>query len=361
MTDVPHSDLAVSPGEYLCEVLAERGMTQAELSRRTGRPVQAINEIIKGNKAITSETALQLADAVGVPAHVWTGLEAEYRLVLARQTEEKRVTAEVKLLPQIPYADLVRIGMVRAVRGRSDRVRELHRFFGVSDLRYVKKVSTYCPAWRRSTKREASPYALATWLRAGEIRARAITCCQFDRDGLRAALPAVRSYTLSPPSEFLCELTTLLAGTGVALVLLPHFRKTYANGATFPACNRSVLLMSIRGKWADVFWFSLLHEIGHLVLHDKRRVFIEDGDDGQAQEEEANKFAAELFVPEVEYSSLLASSRLDTGSIAAFAKGIGIHPGIVVGRLQHDGHLPQNFHSLRQKYEWATRNMELAQ
>ena len=87
MTDAVHSDLAVSPGEYLAETLGECGMSQAGLSRLTGCPVQAIREIMRGRKAITPEIALLLADVVGVPAHVWTGLEAEYRLVLARQAE----------------------------------------------------------------------------------------------------------------------------------------------------------------------------------------------------------------------------------------------------------------------------------
>lgn len=78
------SDLPVPPGEYLLEVLQEQGLTQAELARRMGRPVQPINEIVRGKKAITAETALQLEQALDVPAHIWTGLEAEYRLVLAR-------------------------------------------------------------------------------------------------------------------------------------------------------------------------------------------------------------------------------------------------------------------------------------
>jgi HTH-type transcriptional regulator/antitoxin HigA len=79
-----YSDLPVPPGEYLLEVLREKGLTQAELARRMGRPLQPVNEIVKGKKAITAETALQMEAALGVPAHIWTGLEAEYRLTLAR-------------------------------------------------------------------------------------------------------------------------------------------------------------------------------------------------------------------------------------------------------------------------------------
>ncbi|MFC6619530.1 HigA family addiction module antitoxin [Deinococcus radiophilus] len=86
----PLTDWAIPPGEYLAEVLEDLNMTQADLSRRMGRPAQAINELIKGEKELTPETALQLAQVVGVPAHIWTGLENEYRLILARQTEQKK-------------------------------------------------------------------------------------------------------------------------------------------------------------------------------------------------------------------------------------------------------------------------------
>ena len=79
-----HSDMPIPPGEFLREHLEESGMSRAELARRLGRPRQAVNEIIRGKKAITAETALQLERVLSTPAHIWLGLELEYRLVLAR-------------------------------------------------------------------------------------------------------------------------------------------------------------------------------------------------------------------------------------------------------------------------------------
>ena len=54
------SDLPIPPGELLEEEIAAIGMTQQELAMRTGRPAQVINEIIRGKKAITHETAIEL-------------------------------------------------------------------------------------------------------------------------------------------------------------------------------------------------------------------------------------------------------------------------------------------------------------
>ena len=84
-----HSDMPIPPGEFLREHLDETGMSQAELARRLGRPRQAVNEIIRGKKAITAETALQLERVLSTPAHIWLGLELEYRLVLARNALAK--------------------------------------------------------------------------------------------------------------------------------------------------------------------------------------------------------------------------------------------------------------------------------
>jgi len=79
-----YPDVAIPPGEHLADTLRELEMSQSELARKMGRPVQAINQIVNGSKAITAETALQLEDATGVPAHVWVRLEADYQLVKAK-------------------------------------------------------------------------------------------------------------------------------------------------------------------------------------------------------------------------------------------------------------------------------------
>jgi HTH-type transcriptional regulator/antitoxin HigA len=77
-------DVAIPPGEALAEEIEARGLSQAELARRMGRPVQAVNEIVRGKKAITAATALDLEDALGVSALFWLRLEAAYQLNRAR-------------------------------------------------------------------------------------------------------------------------------------------------------------------------------------------------------------------------------------------------------------------------------------
>jgi len=80
-----HPGLAIPPGETLSEELEARGMSQRQLALQIGRPPQVINEICRGKKAITADTALALEAALdGISAEFWLRLQADYELAVAR-------------------------------------------------------------------------------------------------------------------------------------------------------------------------------------------------------------------------------------------------------------------------------------
>lgn len=346
------SDLPIPPGEYLVEVLEQRMMTQVDLARRMGRPPQAINEIVKAEKAITPETALQLEKVVGVPAHVWTGLEAEYQLALAQKHECETIQAEVPLLAELPYKELIELELVNKVRDPLDRIRELRRFFGVSSLRNLK---LFHAAFRVAKHKAASQLATAAWLRAGEVRATRLNAKQFDRGKLKASLSILRDLTKAKIEVAEPRLRDVLAACGVAFVSQRHFPKTYVNGATFwLSQNVAAMLITIRGAWADIFWFSIFHELGHILLHGKNEVFLEDQGDRDAKPEiEADEFASNSLIPAQAYRNFRAALDWSAPAITRFADEIGVAPGIVVGRLQHDQIIGYNqHHALRSKLVW---------
>lgn len=350
------SDLAIPPGEYLQEVIEELGMNQTELAERMGRPVQAINEIIRGEKAIMPETAIQLEDVTGVPSHIWNGLEADYRLILAKQKEKQRLESEASLVDEFPYSQIAKLGFLKKTRNPMEKVVELRRFFAVASLYNLETVDDYEPAFRRGKGGRASSYALIGWLRMAEIKARAIECPAFSASALKTVLPDIRAFTRKTPETFLPKLRELLAGCGVAFILQPHLPKTYAHGATFFLDEKAVLVMSIRGAWADIFWFSLFHEIGHILLHSKRQRFLEnDATDPalQKQENEADAFAREMLIPSKQLQKFVNEGIFSAQSIQTFADEIGIAPGIVTGFLRHNEHLPLSNHIHRIKYQWA--------
>lgn len=169
--------------------------------------------------------------------------------------------------------------------------------------------------------------------------------------------------TLQSPRQFQKALRKCLAECGVALVIVPHFPGTKAHGATFWASEeKAVLMLTIRGRWADIFWFSLFHELGHILLHGRRDIFIENDSfsaEQQAREEEADAFARDLLVPSAACKRFVRGGNFYPESVAAFAREIGIDAGILVGRLQHDEHLrPEWGNPLRTKYDWAKPKAE---
>jgi len=354
------SDVAIPPGEFLSEILEEYGMTQKDLAERMARPPQKINEIIKGSKAITPETALQLEQVVGVPAHIWTGMEAEYRLILAKQKEATSIEEEVACLANFPYADLLKLDLVKKTRKAVEKVYSLRTFFAVSSLKNLHDVGQYNPAFRLSNNDKVSKEAIVSWLRAGSLFASKVDTLPFSKSKLRAILPELRTLTLEEePEVFLTQLQERLASAGVALVLIPHFKKTYVTGATFwESKDKAVILMTFRGSWADIFWFSLFHEIGHILLHDKRAVFIEGtvmDSSHKKQEEEADEFARDCLISAKEYKEFVDGDTFYPceETITCFAKEVGIHAGIVTGRLQHDDLLHVSQHVCRVRYKWA--------
>jgi len=354
-----HSDLPIPPGDYLAEVLRERHFSQIELARRIGRPAQAINEIIKGQKSITPATAIQLERALGVPAHIWTGLENRFQLIKARQDEERSLDKDIPLLKEIPYKELEALGRVRETRDRRERVRETHVFYGVSSLANLPNVEAYSAYFRCGKGRHASPYSLAAWLKCAEDLAARTEVEAFNKGRLRRSLGAIRSLTTKAPETFAPELERLLASCGVVLVLQPHFTGTYAQGAVFwLGRDKAVLALSIRGRWADIVWFSLFHELGHILLH-KRGTYIDDGgiSPGSVRaEEEADRFAANTLIGAARLLELVRGGDLGEKALRAFAKEQGIDVGIVIGRLQHEGRLPNNteLNRLRTRIEWES-------
>ena len=89
-----YSDLAIPPGETLADEIAARGMSPRDLSACLGRPVQVVNEIVRGKRAITEDTAHGLEKVLDIPATFWLNLEQNYRTTRARLRKHERLQAE---------------------------------------------------------------------------------------------------------------------------------------------------------------------------------------------------------------------------------------------------------------------------
>lgn len=352
-------DVVSPPGGTLADVLEERGMTQAELANRTGRPKKTINEIIKGKAAITPETALQLELVLGTPAEFWNQREKRYRAYLARCAETREFAGWKDWLKCFPYADMVNKGWVARHSSAGDKVRELLSFFAVASPEQWRKVHEKPQAaFRKSKAHQPDVYALSAWLRRGVLQAAEIHTQLFDRKKFEQALAKIRNLTVLPTQDAVSQVKVLCAAAGVAVVFVPQVKKSRASGVTrWLSSSKALIQLSLRYKTDDHLWFTFFHEAGHILLHGKRLTFVEAGTGGNKQEKQADKFAVDHLIPPSDAKRLYSLKTYSQAAVRNFALSVGIAPGIVVGRLQHERRLSyQRCNGLKRKLQWKSES-----
>jgi Zn-dependent peptidase ImmA (M78 family) len=140
------------------------------------------------------------------------------------------------------------------------------------------------------------------------------------------------------------------------VTLVPELPRTRTSGATrWLTPQKALIQISFRYKTNDQFWFTFFHESAHILLHGKREIFLEDDKRGSRieNEQEADSFAKKILISEQELKKFVKSGKRRIQDIRWFADTIGVAPGIVVGRLQHDGVLPHSHcNGLKTKLDW---------
>ena len=342
-------DFAIHPGETLAETLEDLGMSQAELAQRMGRPLQMVSEIIQAKKAITAETAIQIERATGVPANFWNASQRNYEATLARLQEDRDLAPVSSWLNQFPLKALIQLHWLPHCHSPAEQLRALLNFFGVAGIKEWNTLwTTPAVAFHKSTAFQANPMAAAAWLRQGERLAHHIRTEPYNPNAFLKALHEIRTLTASHDPLFVSRATDLCRAAGVALVIVPELPATRAYGATrWLTPTKAILQLSLRGKTDDLLWFTFFHEAAHILKHGKRDAFIEapgatTDHETRRKEIEANTFAADFLIPKSAFAQLLQERPFTTQSINRFAAQLGIAPGIVVGRLQHDKLLPHN-------------------
>lgn len=318
-------------------------MSQSELARRTGRPVKTINEIVKGKTSITPETALQFERVLGISANFWNGAESNYRDYLTRRRDMHELQGQTQWLEGFPVSELVRRRLIPDCDTSADRVDALLRFFSVSSPRAWEKVWLSPNAsYRRSKAFEASPHAVAAWLRWGEIKANTIAAPTFDEESFRRVLGQIPTLTrVDPIGQVVEQVRTMCQAAGVVVLVTPEFEGCRVSGAARWIDGKPVIQLSGRHKSDDHFWFTFFHEARHLLQPSGRRGFVDDfGADDTREEDplelDADRFARDSLIPPLAYDEFVDIGSFDADSIRDFANREGVAAGIVVGRLQHD-------------------------
>lgn len=324
------------PGEFLKDELEARNWSQTEFAEIIGRPVRLINEIITGKKSITPETAVQLGASLGTSAELWLGLESQYQLSKVRKNDDS-IQRKAKLYERFPVREMTRRGWIE----KSDDVAELeYRFSEFFDIKSIEEPISLPHAAKKTSYDRVSVPQWAWLYRVKQI-AQSMVLTKYTRQALVDALPKLRALMSAP--EEVRKVAEILNVAGVRFVLVEALPGSKIDGAClWLSESQPVIAMSARLDRIDNFWFVLRHEIEHLLQEhgkDARLMFDEDisESDGTNQEERvANDASAEFGVTEKDLDNYMVRVKpfyFAEDRILGFAGRIGVHPGIVVGRL----------------------------
>ncbi len=366
MTNITSSfcpDWVSPPGDTIADLIEEKNWNQKELAERLGCSEKYLSQLIQGKVALTKDAALKLELVLGSTANFWLNREAKYQEHLARIKTQQlyQSPSSLEWLDTFPIKELQKTNALPKERmiqkNKPKLVESLLHFFGVaSPEQWQEHYGKMQLAFRRARESQSDIGAISSWLRLGEIEAEKLDTPKYNEEKFRKALVRIRELTVKSPDVFQPEMHSLCHEAGVMLVLVPAIPKAHVSGVARWLNNKPLIQLSLYGKTNDKFWFTFFHEAAHILLHadGKKEIFLDDlnGECLNSEEEEANSWAGEFLIPSIHNDKL---QQLKTKvAVVKFAEEIGIHAGIIVGRLQHDKIIdPSWFYDLKAKFEWV--------
>lgn len=349
-------DWVSPPGDTIRDALAHRNVSLEAFQRALGMTAPATESLLSGELPIDMRIAECLADTLGANRHFWLSREAYFRARVEARASMSRDLDFESFLQQLPIKDMKAFGWLDAFKDLSEKDAAQAFFEDAPGLwREAGPQMMEAVRFRTSFAHETNPAAVAAWLRQGVLRARKLECASWNPEALVAAVPSIRALARTKdPVTFFPKLVDLCRAAGVAVVFVRTPRGCRASGAThFASDQKAIIQLSFRYRSDDHFWFTVFHEIGHLILHQGSPLFVEGQDYEATQEEaEANAYSANILIPPA-YEGELPAVRRDFKAVMRLARKIGVSSGILVGQMQNRGllrHEQMNF--LKTRYDW---------
>ncbi|GLB69505.1 HigA family addiction module antitoxin [Arthrobacter mangrovi] len=328
---------AFPPGEFLAEELEARHWSQSDFAQILGRPAQFVSEIIAGKKEITRESAAQIAAALDTTPEYWLNLQNSYLLWNQAQDDDTRqelddVRLRARMNELAPVALLRKRGILTG-ESIAEQASELVNLFQID---HIEDTPGFLAAARRSNREEEPTPAQKAWLACAHRQAQKLQVDEYDPQGLTELAERLSGFVAD--HENFATLPGKFAAVGVRLVYVAAFPGSKLNGASFLLDDdpkQPVIALSGRGKRLDVVLFTLLHEVAHIVLGhvSPERLVIDEDSSEEPAEKEADQQAGQWQIPG---GLPTAPSAVRRGWIQTQAERVGVHPVVVLGRLQRD-------------------------
>ncbi len=351
-------DLIIHPGETIADVLEERGISQAELASWTGVSSAYVCNVIAGKKDISANFAFALEYALNIPKSFWLNLQANYDAELLEVNEKLTIDEEERTAREV-LGDIVKYlqktGKMPAREKNDDSILSLRKLLQISNISNLKDLVPQ-GAFRMANA-SVNPYVLGAWLRLCQLAGdkRNINT-RFDINDIDKLIEEIKDIMLDPNADIQNELRTTMGKYGIDFSVVRNFKGAPVQGFISQKVDGSYqIVLTIRGAFADIFWFSLFHELGHLVNGDlgKNNRFIDSGSD-QEKETKADEFASNRLINDKEFKDFRQKGDYSIAGINRFSEKQRVPNYIVIGRLQKEKILDYSQYSgYKIRYKWV--------
>lgn len=351
--------LAFHPGYYIKEIVDESGLTQEDFAKRLGTTPKNLSLLIRGEQSLSIDIAMKLSRMYGTTANYWLNLQSAYDAVVALIKSEEEVAQEKNVFKELDYKYFRdNFGLPDIPRQVDEQVRRVREYLKVSTLTVFKQRDMTVSFRSCSDELTEGNIVKANAMVQLAINEALIEKApKFDKSRINEVADYALTLTKNH-KDFYPLLRRAFYEAGVIFVILPNIPGSKINGATKKVGDNVMLMVNDRRLNSDTFWFTLFHEIGHIINGDYGISF--EHEEGKS-EKIADEYAANALIPEALYQDFVQQNRFDVNSITEFAKGINRDPGIVLGRLQKDGKVEYNdwrMKPLRKKYKVRIKNNE---
>lgn len=335
------TNLIPHPGEYIKEELEARGLNQRDLAFVLDCPEQAVTLILNGKRGISVEMAKQLSAALNVSPELFVNLQRAYDLAHA-QNPNPGIAARAHMQSRYPLREMINRNWLKD-GGAEELAQQLAAFFGVASANEIPYLAH--AAKKTNYEEKAIPPEQLAWLFRVKQIAHAMPVPKYSPEVLLKAVDEMKKFLEVPDSAR--HVPRLLAESGVRFAIVEALPKSKIDGVAFWLdADSPAIGLSSRFDRIDNFWFVLRHEIEHILLkHGQGHEMIDSdlvmgvGSGGSVSEEErvATEAALDFCVPTVRLGSFIVRKQpfFSEKDVLAFSEICKVHPGLVVGQIQH--------------------------
>lgn len=329
-----HDKIAFHPGYYIKEIIEESGLSQKDFANRLDTTPKNLSILVRGEQSLSIDIAMKLSRMLGTSVEYWLNLQKSYDALIAEFESEKELEQEKRIFKYFQYAYFKDyFGLPDLPRKTDEQIKCLREFLNVASLSVFTR-QNMAVSFRSASEdmKEANIARANAMVQIAINLALRTEAPKFDRKNFEKAVDYALTLT-TQHKDFYPLIKEAFQEAGVIFVILPNLPGSGINGATKKLGQNVMMMVNDRRFYSDTFWFTLFHEIGHVINGDYGITF-EDEHDGQ--EDAADKYAEDKLIPPEAYEEFLKKNQFSENAIRKFAERIHRDPGIVLGRLQND-------------------------